>query len=133
MGRILGLHATDGTSSYRCAAHPWVEQREAHQLWPERWVSLRFTHLKNYRHSIRARHAEDVLADTWYAADATFATFGGFALAKEYEQCRGTAADHVGGLELGIGARQRELHPLVLPDRPVEDDALPGVVDALLQ
>ena len=43
------------------------------------------------------------------------------------------AADHVGGFELGIGARQRKLHALVLPDRPVEDDSLLGVIDALPQ
>ena len=56
----------------------------------------------------------------------------GAAFLAGVEQRRGAAADHVGRLQFGIGARQRELHPLVLADRPVEDDPLLGVFDALV-
>ena len=57
----------------------------------------------------------------------------GAALLAGVEQCCGAAADHVGRFELGIGACQRELHPLVLADRAVEDDPLLGVFDALVE
>src|SRR6267378_6850444 len=57
----------------------------------------------------------------------------GAALLAGIEECRGTAADHVGRFELGKSAGERELDPLVLTDRAVEDDALLGVVDALLK
>ena len=49
------------------------------------------------------------------------------------EQGSRTPADHLCRLELGPGAGERELHPLVLADRPIEDDALLGVFDALLE
>jgi hypothetical protein len=55
------------------------------------------------------------------------------ALLAVVEQRGGAAADHVSRFELGIGAGQWELDALVLADRPVENDALLGVVDALLQ
>ena len=43
------------------------------------------------------------------------------------EQRRRLAHDHVGALQLGIGARDRKLHALVLPDRAVEHHPLIGV------
>ena len=43
------------------------------------------------------------------------------------EQRGGLAQHQVGGLGLGIGARDRELDALVLADRPAEHDALVGV------
>jgi hypothetical protein len=43
------------------------------------------------------------------------------------------AADHVGGFQFGMSAGQRELDAPVLPDRPVEDDALLCVLDSLLK
>jgi hypothetical protein len=49
------------------------------------------------------------------------------------EQGCSPAADHVGRFELGIGPRQRELDPLVLTNRAVEDDALFGIFDALVE
>ena len=57
----------------------------------------------------------------------------GAAFLAGVEQGGGAAADHVGRLDLGIGAGERELHPLVLADRPVEDDPLLGVVDAFFE
>ena len=43
------------------------------------------------------------------------------------EQRAGLEAHQVGGLDLDVGLGDRELHALVLADRPVEHDALVGV------
>jgi hypothetical protein len=43
------------------------------------------------------------------------------------EQRAGLEAHQVGRLDLDEGLGDRELHALVLADRPVEDDALAGV------
>src|SRR5215471_14886727 len=56
----------------------------------------------------------------------------GPAILAGLEQRRGSAADHVGGLDLSIGAGQRELDALVLADRLAKDDAFLGVFAALL-
>jgi hypothetical protein len=49
------------------------------------------------------------------------------------EQRGGPARHHVGGLQLGVGAGERELHALVLADRAPEHPALVGVGHALVE
>ena len=83
------------------------------------------------------------------AAESLKCCFGGMSVRLGSEQLRdvgvGTAflaigeergpapRHHISCFEFGMGAASGELHRLVLADRPVKDDAAPGVFGATLQ